>query len=230
MKLFLNDAESPFARRFIEVAREREHSIIAARQQVPDENKHFVPVEGQSDSPQILTWNLASIFSVRLVLRQCNFIWDDDGPSTYLFFLQSSMVSTSLFRDKLHEVHRKIEEQLYGQLVLLRELESRRAKFSGNTQDNDRIVFVVLEDNNPVELLGGSIYSALRYSFHHVLSNSSDPNIFGFYTKSYKYESFSKFILDNLDKRPEKHIGKWMNFRESLLPATMGNSFINRWK
>ena len=224
MKLFLNDAESPFVRCFIEVAHEKGHAIVAARQQVADE-PFQVAAEG---SPQILPWNLASIFSIRLVLRQCHYRWDEqDETVSYILFLQSSMVSASLFRDKLHEVHQKIEEQLYGQLVLLRELESYRAKSGGSIQS--RIAFVVIEENHPVELLGGSIYSALRYSFHHILSNSNDPDILGFYTQSNHYESFSHFILDHLMKwgKKHKHIGKWIQFRASWFS---GHRFVNRWK
>ena len=224
MKLFLNDAESPFARCFIEVAHEKGHEIVAARQQ--DEPLHSA--EELSGSPQILPWNPASIFSIRLMLRQCHYHWGESAVS-YILFLQSSMVSASLFRDKLHEVHQKIEEQLYGQFVLLRELESRRAKLGGSAQDKSRIVFVVIEENHPVELLGGSIYSALRYSFHHILSNSNDLSILGFYTQSNHYESFSSFILDHLTKwrEKQKHIGKWIPFRGSWL-SSVGNRF--RWK
>ena len=225
MKLFLNDAESPFARCFMEVAHDKGHAIVAARQQVVDE-----PFQAAAEgSPQILPWNLASIFSIRLVLRQCHYRWNqpDDVAVNYLLFLQSSMVSASLFRDKLHDVHQKMEEQLYGQLVLLRELENQRAKSGSDAQS--RIVFVVIEENNPVELLGGGIYSALRYSFHHILSNSNDSNILGFYTQSNHYESFSHFILDHLIKWGEKkkHIGKWLQFRGSWL---LGNSFVKKWK
>ena len=228
MKLFLNDAESPFARCLIEVAHEQGHSLIAARQQTADESKNIFPLE--TSSPQILTWNLASIFSIRLVLRQCNFIWGSETPATYLFLLQSNTISASLLRDKLHEIHQKIEEQLYGQLVLLRELETQRAQFSGNIQDNIRIAFIVLEGNSPVDLLGGSIYSALRHSFHHILSNSNDPNIFGFYARNSNHEAFSEFILRQLERRPTRQIGKWMNFKESWLPTVSRVNFINHWK
>ena len=230
MKIFLNDAESPFARCFIETAHGKEHSIIAARQQFGDENKNLQSGRELDGSPRILTWNLASIFSIRLILRQCQFTWGNAEPCTYIFLLQSSMVSASLLRDKLHEIHQKIEEQFYGQLVLLRELENQRSKFSGNIQDNNRLVFIVLEENNPVELLGGSIYSALRYCFHQMLSNSNDPNILGFYSQSNNYELFSNFILNQLKKRPERYIGKWINFKESWLGNSTGNNFMNRWK
>ncbi len=228
MKLFLNDAESPFARCFIEVANDKGHSIIAVRQKISDENKDVQL--SRAHSPFILTWNLASIFSIRLVLRQCSFIWGNETPSTYLFLLQSSMISAALFRDKPHEIHQKIEEQLYGQLILLRELETQRAKFVGNIEENSRIVFIVLEENNPVELLGGCIYSALHYSFQHMLSNSDDPNIFGFYSQNNNYEAFSEFILNQLEKRPERHIGKWMNFKEFWFLPSNGINFINLWK
>ncbi len=237
MKLFLNDAESPFARCLIEAAHERGYLVVAARQQAADDSK-LPSVNGgdksrqSAQAPQILPWNPASIFSIRLVLRQCQFLWGHEEHTesaeqlgNYLFLLQSSMISASLFRDKLHEVHQKIEEQLYGQLVLLRELENQRAKFTGKIQNNSRIVFVVLEENHPVELLGGSIYSALRYSFHHILSNSNDPETLGFYSQSNSYEAFSEFILSHLDRPSDKHAGKWIKFRRFGLSSNLASGF-----
>lgn len=220
MKFFVSDAESSFTRCFFSLACEMGHSVAAAKQQSQAEEDPSQIGISASKQLQLVSWNIASVFSIRLVLRQCQHSWGVSEPTTYVIILESSIAGVSLLRGQAHEIQRELETQLYGRLLLLREIERQRAKVNASNADNasttsNRLVFIVLEENPAIEVLGGCIYSALYHAYNQILVHSNDPDMFGFISHSNNYEAYSRLILKSLSQpMPDRKLGKWQYYKD----------------
>lgn len=228
INIFLNDAESPFSRRFVEHANSRQINIIAARQETA-EDQLSSEFQKAVKFPYYCPWNPSSIFSIRLTLRQSQYLFQNKGPVFYTVFLSSNNSNLpSLQHSPLNEIQNALESEFYGAIMLLREIENKRQEQTKSLEEI-YLVLIVLEENEPLGTLSQTIYQGLYSCFKQFLQEASlDPTLFGFYSRSKNYDAYSSFIINYLMSPSNKHIGKWIHFKDSWNPLTISSKKLRK--